>query len=228
MKNAIGVIFFSLFFIGKIFGQECPVKSGFADNRFSAYYKHREYVKSVENIEQIPLFIKEKLFFHLTKKLGSEFTRKLNFDWGEYLDIENLKKDNSNLYKENRRLGTAFFNFHYSDKSKGLKSYAVIIALNENGSLAEEIYLPDIFKNPSKGKIISCNEALQIAERKGFTQKSYVGFEYSYKHKSFIWIVDRAIPIEKPLAIGQGLFERLEMDANSGLILKVWKYSIVI
>src|SRR5688572_2304366 len=105
MKFVIGAIIVSLLLFGKVFSQECPVKSGFEENHFGAYYQHRDYVKSAGNIDQIPPDIKEKLFFHLNKRLGSEFTNKLKFDWGEYLDVKKLKKDIPYLYKENKRLG---------------------------------------------------------------------------------------------------------------------------
>lgn len=89
-----------LFCYGQAISQECDVDSGFRGNRFSINrYEQRHLIKPVRNINELPKSIREKLYIYLNNKLGIDFAKKLKFDSGEYLNINQLNREFPLLYE---------------------------------------------------------------------------------------------------------------------------------
>ena len=222
-----------LFCFGQSYSQKCgKVDSGFRGNRFNVQYEQRHLVKLFRNLNELPKDVKTKLDLYLNTKLGSAFIKNLKFDEGQYLDLKKLKREFPNLYESNLKLGAYDLLFYFSDEDNGLTSFYSKLALNEDGSVNQEINLPNIAQNSAKGKIISCQEASEIADKNGFPKKFQSQyFEYNAEQDTFVWQIHdnrKTEPDGNPLIyIGQGTYNILEVNANNGSIVRKYKYTIV-
>lgn len=234
MKTANLFVATSLILFGasQVAAQRCDVDSGFRGGYFRVAYEQRELVKVFESLDEIPQPVRSRLDEYLRKKLGDAFTQRLKFEQGEWLDLEKLRKQFPSVYEENTSLGSYDLTFSFSQPDKGLKAFFAKMALNDDGSIKVEIRLPDIRQNPEKAEIISCREAYRIAEGKSFPmQFSSARFEYSQKQKSFIWIIidSREVEPDNPLMPrGKGTYRCIEINANTGAVVRIYKKTIAL
>jgi len=234
MKTICGVLLLFLLCFGQIYSQECgKVDSGYRGGRFNVQYEQRHLVKLFRKLNGLPVEVRKNLDSYLNKKLGRNFAKKLKFDEGQHLDLKKLKQEFPELYESNLKLGSYDLLFYFSDKANGLKSFYSKLALNEDGSVNEEINLPEIAENPAKGKIIPCRSAAEIAAQNGFPKKfQNQYFEFNYEQKIFVWeIHDRrpTTPDESLLGLaGNGTYNVIQINANTGEVLKKYKYTIII
>jgi hypothetical protein len=228
MKALFG-IFAGLICSTNLAAQACSVDSGFRGDRFKVHYEQRHLVKLFRDLNELPTNVRARLDEHLQARLGRDFVSRLEFDQGQGLDINRLKREFPSLYEENLRLGTYDLVFRFSDSAKGLKYFYTKLALNDDGSVNEEIKLPNIAKDPARAEIISCSDALVIAVAHGFPRgRVSPWFEYSSERDIFIWIVTDSQPIEPPGPFGNGTYRKMELNANTGEVLRVYKETIVI
>jgi hypothetical protein len=204
-------------------GQECAVDSGFRGGRFSIQYEQRHLVKLFRSLDALPPNVRTRLDQHLTERLGPGFAKRLEFDEGEWLDLQKLRREFPSLYKKNLKLGAYDLLFRFSDHDKGLKYFYAKLALNDDGSVNEEIKLPNIGADPSKGRILSCKEAIDIAVGEGFPrERIFPWFEYSSEHDCFIWTLTDQQRID-PGMRGNGTYRAIDVNANTGKILRVYE-----
>ena len=207
--------------ISTLFAQKCDVDSGFRGSRFNVYYEQRHLVNVFHDVNELPPSVRAKLFEHLVTKLGPTFEKRLEFDEGQRLDLAGLRTQFPNLYKENLQFGMYDLLFRFSDRPKGLRYFYAKIALKEDGAVSREIGLPNIGKNPSKGRIISCREAIETAVKRGFVRDVVTPeFSYSSARDSFVWTIwggrlDPGPP-------GPGCYRKMDVDANTGAVLRVY------
>lgn len=226
MKILLGITL-ALLWSSQVIGQKCAVDSGFRGGRFRIQYKQRHLVKLFRNLNEMPPNVRARLDEYLKVKLGRAFAKRLKFDEGEWLDLQRLRQEFPSLYEENLKLGAYDLLFRFSDSDKGLKYFFTKVALNDDGSVNEEIKLPNIGTEPSKANIISCKEAIDIAVRQGFPrERIHPWFEYSSEHDSFIWILTDSQRIDLG-GIGNGIYRQIDVNANTGKVLRVYKEWII-
>jgi hypothetical protein len=232
--NAIKLLtstFLALLCAAQIRAQRCDVDSGFRGSYFNVGYKQRAFVKFFRSLDEIPQNVRDRLNEYLRARLGEDFVRRLKFEEGERLDLEGLREKFPAVYKENAKRGSYDLLFFFADPDKGLKSFFSKMALNEDGSVNIDIRLPDIASNPAKAAIISCQDAYSVAATNGFPKEfSRAGFEYSEGQKSFIWIVtdSRETQPDDPLMPRlNGTYKKIEIDANAGKVVRIYKETIV-
>jgi len=217
---------------GQAFGQQCPVNSGFRGTRYSIdRYKNGELIKTVHTLQDIAIPIRNRLNAHLKSKLGDVFSRRLKFGWGYWVDLERLKRESPDVYEWNAPMGSYDLVFWFSDPKKGLKALYSKIILNDDGTIREDINLPNIAANPEKALIIPCRKAVSIAVNQGFPKQAlHIKFGYSPEQHSFVWIITDVTGTEPddPLAVkGQGTYKNIQIDANTGLVLRIYKETII-
>jgi hypothetical protein len=212
--------------------QRCDVDSGFRGGYFRVGYEQRELVKLFKSLDEIPEEMRHRLDEHLREKLGDTFAQNLKFEEGEWLDLKNLRKKFPSVYEENAELGSYDLLFSFSAPYKGLKAFFTKMVLNEDGSVNREIRLPDIASNPAKADIISCWDAYSIAANHGFPSEfSSAEFEYSEDRKAFVWIITdtRETEPDDPLMPRfNGTYKHIEMDANTGTVVRIYKETIAL
>jgi hypothetical protein len=229
------VLFLSAFLIDAR-SQKCNVDSGFLGGGFDIYYEQRNYATLFRKLGSLPKPVRQKLETYLKTRVGKKFYAKLKFDEGRRLDLKRLGRDFPDLYKSNEQLGSYYLLFYFKDESKGLKSFFADMRLRDDGSVSEDIKLPNIANEPSKGNIISCREVSQIAEKNGFALKDQsIWFQYSKDTDSFVWEVT-GVPVEPDnsggvlglIMIGKGTFRKMDIDATTGSVRRIYKYTIVL
>jgi hypothetical protein len=217
-----------------VIGQKCGVDAGYRGSAYSINrYKNRSLIKAVENLDQIPRPARDKLLEHLRSKLGAKFFERLKYDGGEWIDLEALERESPNDYNWNAPMGAYDLSFRFADSKKGLKYFYSKLVLNDDGSVREDIGLPDIGTHPEKAQIISCKEAIRIALLNGFSKGAIrVGFGYEPTEDAFVWVItdSRGTTSDETLlaAIGQGTYKKIEIHANSGRVIKIYKETIVV
>lgn len=214
--------------------QRCEVDAGFRGSYFRVGHEQRELVKLFRSLDEIPQEVRTRLNDHLREKLGDSFTQSLKFEEGQWLDLKNLRIQFPSVYEENAKLGSYDLLFSFSEPAKGLKAFYTKMVLNEDGSVNREIGLPDIASDPAKAAIISCRDAYSVAASNGFPGEfSTATFDYSQDRRAFIWIItdsretepDDADPL---IAVPGRTYKRIEIDANTGDVVRVYKETITL
>ena len=231
------VLFYLILFLlcgGPVYSQECgKVASGIRGGSFNIYYEQRFLIKAVNEIEDLPENVRLELNFYLNRKHGNRFAKKLKFDSGRYLDLNRLKQEFPNLYESNLNSGAYELLFYFSDKDNGLKYFYAKLVLNEDGSVNQEINLPNIAESPDKEKIIPCKKAAEIAEKNGFPiEFQSQWFQYNARLKTFVWEIHdrRQIGPDQSLMslIGKGTYYVIEINANTGEVLRKYKSMVLV
>jgi hypothetical protein len=214
-------------------GQKCSVDSGFRGATYSIdRYKNRDLIKTIQRLSEIPVPVRSSLEAHLKSKLGEAFSRKVKFGWGYWIDLERLKRESPRDYEWNEPMGSYDLVFWFSDTKKGLKSFYFNLVLNDDGSIRKGMNLPDIATHPEKVQIISCKEAYTVAMNQGFPRDTLSArFDYSEEEQSFVWIVTdiRGTKPDEPLIIaGKGTYKHIEINANTGSVVRIYKETIIL
>jgi hypothetical protein len=234
----IAILILAPLFPGHLFAQQCDVDSGFRGNRFEVdRFSRKHLLKPIGKLSDLPAEVRRKLENHLTEKLGKRFLKHLQFEGGEYLDLVALRTESPKEYEINSKIGSYDFLFRFSKPSKGLKYFYSRIALFEDGSVADDIALPNVSLDSAKAALIPCKDASMIAGKNGFPLKyQNIEFGYSFSADAFVWIVSdrRAIEPDKTggvadlVLMGKGTFRRIEIEAHTGKVLRIYKETIVV
>jgi hypothetical protein len=102
------------------------------------------------SIIALPKSIKDSCEKHLLTQAGATFYSRLNYTGGQILEYTNGHKE-------------YYLHFSFSDPGAGIKKYTATVVLNGNGSLIEQIDLPEIAKQGSKSAILNIKDAYKIA-----------------------------------------------------------------
>ncbi|MGQ0542929.1 MAG: hypothetical protein ACT4O9_13905 [Blastocatellia bacterium] len=229
---AVAVICSFSSFVQQAYGQKCDVDSGFRGSRYSIdRYKNRSLIKGIASLSEIPMPARGKLIEHLRSKLGDRFFKRLKFDGGEWVDLATLKLQSPKDYEWNSPMGAYDLVFRFSDTQKGLKYFYSKLVLDDDGSIREDIGLPDIGAHAEKAQIISCRRAIEIAVANGFPRRSVsVRFEYDSDENAFVWIVtdSRGTTPDEGLMgfVGQGTYKTAFINAGTGKLIRIAKETI--
>lgn len=229
MVVAVCSVYFSA---NETYGQKCAVDAGFRGSAYSIdRYKNRLLIKGVRDLNDIPMPARGKLIEHLRSKLGKKFFDRLKYDGGEWTDLEALKRESPEDYNLNAPMGAYDLRFTFSDSRKGLKYFYSKLVLNDDGSIREDIRLPDIGAHSEKAQLISCKRAIEIAAINGFPKEAVsVSFDYSADGDTLVWIVTDSrgtTPDESLLGfMGQGTYKKIVINANTGQVIRVYKETI--
>jgi hypothetical protein len=132
--------------------------------------------------------VRLKVDRHLRERFGNDYYSKLVFIAGASVDLAELYRVEPNARNWKWRIYTYELVFKYSDRKKGLDKYYARIKLDSNGSVLKEIDLPEVSREPHKANIISVNEAIEIAEKRGFHSKSVdIDMKYDEDAGSLTW-----------------------------------------
>jgi hypothetical protein len=171
------------------------------------------------SLAEIPESIRLGLVAHLRTRLGNDFYRRLQFSGGQVVNIHELHRvypDSINFRWEVPAYDL-LFTFHMSEI--GLDSYTAEIQLRANGSVLQELDLPDFADDPGKLHFTTLGEALLTAESKGFDPgKVAAQIAYDSKADALIWRLSA-------VSFFDGLvtkFENIDIYVDSGKVAKVY------
>jgi hypothetical protein len=113
------------------------------------------------------------------------------------------------------------YNLHFEFRvpDKGIKSYRCEIQLRADGSVIEDIGLPDIALHPELGTFIAFPSATRVATAAGFDMSRCSSrMEYRSKERRFIYLIEQVVSPFRP-AVGGGRLcdvRTIEIDAHTG------------
>jgi len=164
----------------------------------------------------LPTDIAKKVTTHIKNRVGSNFYSKLILTGGQIVDLARLEKI-ENFSKEYKWKAYSYYLcFSFSDTSIGIARFTAKIVLDQNGKVVEEIELPSINNDPTKGEIMNMRQAIEIAEKNDYSEKdSFIDFGYDSKEDSFIWTFKKSI-FNKDHSM---YYKLLHISAHSGKVL---------
>lgn len=171
-----------------------------------------------KSLEDIPAPVREKVVAHLKKRLGEDFYSSLRFSGGQVVDFDEFHRQVPD-WKEFQWEVFAyklFFQFRLPDR--GIEYYEASIRLRADGSVIEEIDLPDMGKHPERAAFVPLSAAVKVAKDAGFdVGKCSVDIDYRPEDGCCVYsFVQRDHADESCTA-----FRGVEVDAHAGKLLRV-------
>jgi len=211
------------------YGKACKVDAGFRGSRFHVYYEQRHLVTVSHRWKSLPRSVKSKLKEQLEARLGRQFAKRLQIDEIQTLDLGKLQREFPALYDQNRKLGTYDLLFRFSDRSIGLKYFYTKLFANADGSVNEQIRLPNIAADLQMANLISCEAAVQKGVDEGFPREdTSPDFGYSSECDCFVWVLTSGKAIAQTSLVGKGTYKKIDIDANTGRVLRRYTETIII
>src|SRR5262245_36024942 len=119
------------------------------------------------NWASIPEPARSRIIKHLKDRFGAEFFNKLTLVGGQVVDFKALRKQEPNSKDYKWEVHAYRLHLRLSLPEDGIEFYDAIIECRSDGSVIEEIDLPETAKFPERAKFISTTKAFQIAKEKG-------------------------------------------------------------
>jgi hypothetical protein len=211
-------------------------KDGIDAGYRGARYSFRQYSpKDIRKLNEIRNPILSLMISQMKNRLGKHFYHRVRFDWGEAIDLNELYRVEP--YWKTEDVGNYDLVFHFSDRSKGLKSFYFKILFDAEGKIMD-MSLPELNAQPQKSNLISVKQATAVALKANFlSQNVSAFFDYDRSAGSFIWIItDRAAVTERGICKngedmvlnGHGPWRQIIIEAHTGRILKKHCYNFLV
>jgi len=176
--------------------------------------------KEPKSLLDIPVNIRSQLIQHLVKRLGAEFYSSLSFNGGQIVNIGELYKMEPNVKDHKWEVHSYDLHFELSKPEIGIQSYIAQITLRQDGSIINEINLPDFSKNPEKLKFYSLSDAYNKSKKSGFdTEHVNVSLTYDTKTDSLVWKFEQETD-DDGLSI---YYKNIEISTHTGEIINKYQ-----
>lgn len=173
--------------------------------------------KIIRYDKDLPATIKEKVANHLKERVGGDFYAKLRISDGIIVDLDRLLivEDYLNTYHWTPQ--SYYLSISFMDTTNGIACFSAKMVLDKEGNIIEEINLPNIQQDISKGEIMSMAEAIEVAKCNNYyNEKTYIDFEYDENNDCFTWIFTEPIYNDKFTSS----YKRFRIAAHNGKMLK--------
>jgi len=173
-----------------------------------------------KSLNDIPESVRTKLVAHLKKRLGEPFYSSLQLCGGQIVAFAEFHRRESGWkdYKWEVFAYNLHFEFRLADK--GIEFYQASIRLRADGSVIEDIDLPNIAQHPERAAFVPLSSAVQAATAAGF-DISHCEIEIAYRPKD-----DRCVYSFQQLVRRDGpslYFKCVDVDAHTGKQLRIFK-----
>jgi uncharacterized membrane protein YkoI len=174
--------------------------------------------KEPKSLDELPDPIKTKLVMHLKNRLGDAFYSKLEFSGGQVVDFEELRRVEPESRNYKWKPFAYGLTFNLSEPEKGIKAYHARILLDSDGSIMQEIDLPEIARHPEKAQIISLAEAKEIAAKHKFSlTRARVELSYNSEIDSLVWTLEYKLKGDRYVWVDRVI----RIEAQSGKVLSL-------
>jgi hypothetical protein len=171
------------------------------------------------NWASIPEPARSRIITHLKDRLGVAFYNKLTLVGGQIVDFKALREQEPNSKDYKWEVHAYRLHLRLSLPEKGIEFYDASIECRSDGSVIEEIELPETAKYPDRAKFISTSKAFKIAKDKGFdTEKTNVELAYNTDLGVCVFTFSQLTRREYPMLY----FKRVDVDAHTGKVLKTY------
>ncbi len=180
----------------------------------AGYFDLGDYIpRKASSLDDVPEPVRTRLVNHLKQRLGERFYSTLHLAGGQIVDFDEFHRREV-IWRDYKWEVFAYnLLFQFRLPEKGIEYYTAGIRLRSDGSVIEEIDLPDIAKHPEHGDFVPLSTAKQAAAAAGF-DLSRCQIEIDYRRKD-----DRCVYFFRQLTRHEGVllhFNCLEVDAHTG------------
>ncbi len=184
--------------------------------RFFGDYKPRE----TKSLEDVPEPARTRLVTHLKQRLGERFYSTLHLSGGQIVDFAEFHRIDPTWKEFKREVFAYNLHFRFRLPAKGIEYYTASIRLRTDGSVIEEIDLPNIVKHPERADFVSLSTAIQTATAAGFDIPRLDNVQIEYRPKD-----DRCVYTFEQLTHHEGIklsYKCLDVDAHTGKKLRTY------
>ena len=175
--------------------------------------------KTPQSLLEIPEPVRARLMSHLSSRLGEGFLARLEFTGGQIIDFAELRRVNPGSRDYQWEVPAYILHFAFKMPEAGIASYTSQISLRSDGSVLEEIGLPNFIASPGKLVLIPLSEALDIAVLRGFARdQTHVDLRYDEKAGSMVWTIEQKVA-DDGVVID---FTTIDVSAHTGEVLRVY------
>jgi hypothetical protein len=208
--RCVSFVFFVLFIVvNAIAVCDVSAQDRHVTKRASSISLYPYHPKSTQSLHDLPSSVVGKVTAHLKARLGEEFFSKLQFSYGEIVNLDELKRADPNANYQ-WKVFSYKLEYRFSIPDVGIKLYEAEIQLDEKGDVLREIDLPDIAHNPNKANFITVTQALSIGKKNKF-RAGRARIAYRDKEDSVVWRLIREN--------SDGSTSQLDISAHTGEIL---------
>ena len=135
-------------------------------------------------IEEIEPVARGRLLAHLKARLGADLAARTTLVGGQIVDRQALRRDNPNSVHYEWHVPKYDLKFRVP-----LSAHAICVSLkmDEDGTLLEDVALPDFAKHPERRNVISEVDAMKIARAKGMPSEATRELAYFPDVDSLEW-----------------------------------------
>ena len=171
------------------------------------------------NWASVPEPARSRIIGHLKKRFGVEFYDKLKLVGGQIVDFNALREREPNSKDYKWEVHAYRLHLRLSLPENGIEFYDASIECRSDGSVMEEIDLPETAKYPDRAKFISASKVFKIAQDKGFdATKTDVELGYNTDLGVCVFTFSQMTRQEYPMLY----FKRVDIDAHTGKVLKTY------
>ncbi len=184
-----------------------------------AYFGDYEPRKA-KSLEDVPEPVRTRLVTHLKERLGEQFYSTLHLSGGQIVDFAEFHRLDPDWRDYKWEVFAYRLHFRFSLPEKGIEYYTASIRLRGDGSIIEEIDLPNIAEHPERAHFVSLSTALQTATAAGFDISRLFNFEIQYRPKDdrCVYTFEQLTRQEPPMLY----YKCLDVDAHTGKQLRTY------
>jgi hypothetical protein len=215
MRYAIAILMLASFTANLVAADGIPKLQKYAGSIYFGKYDP----PAPKSWNSIPEPARSRIIAHLKNRLGDSFYGKLTLVGGQMIDINELREKEPNSINYQWEVPAYCLHLRFSLPEKGIEFYDASISCRLDGSVIEEIDLPEIAKHPERAEFISTLEAFEIAGQNGFdTSKVSAKLDYRVDPGVCVYTFRQVIRKEDTLIF----FKVVDIDAHNGKVVKIY------
>ncbi|MCE5268817.1 MAG: hypothetical protein LLG00_13130 [Planctomycetaceae bacterium] len=173
---------------------------------------------AIKGWRSIPEPARSQIVTHLKKRLGDRFFAKLSLTGGQVIDLKALRDKEPNSKNYRWEVPTYVLHLRFALPERGIEYYDAQIDCRADGSIVNEVDLPEIAKYPERSQFISVSTALETAKKNGF-DPTKTETELGYRPKLGVCVFSFSQVTEKAT---QGIehLRCLDINAHNGKVIE--------
>ncbi|MGG9962470.1 hypothetical protein [Ferruginibacter sp. SUN106] len=180
--------------------------------------------KEPASLNDLPVPIQQIVSAHLINKAGTAFYSRLRLSGGQIVNLNRLQKIEHYKREYQWTPQTYYLCFSFSDTTLGIARYTLQMVLDSNGNIIEDIELPDIAADSTKGNLLSMQKAIEVAKANDYyDEHTTIEFEYDRESDGFTWSFSKSLYnkdhtyINKDFVIAAHNGKILKQSSSSGI-----------
>jgi hypothetical protein len=168
----------------------------------------------------IPEPARSRIIAHLTNRLGATFFAKLSVVGGQIVDLKALSEKDPESKKYRWEVPAYRLLLRFRLPEVGIEYYDACIDCRSDGSIINEIDLPDIVTHPDRATFISASKAAEIAKKNGYDlAQAEAQIRYRKDLDECVFTFKQGTGRDGPSLF----FKCIDIDAHSGKVAQVYE-----